>query len=89
MTIKVTTTKEVVDSFEISLPKFRKSFAFYYKIFSENKCICVEPGENPAVSICPISRAYYSDTIQDCEEEVYLNAYNQAINQILDEKHEL
>ena len=49
----------------------------------------MEPGENPAVSICPISRAYYSDTIQDCEEEVYLNAYNQAINQILDEKHEL
>jgi hypothetical protein len=89
MTIKITTTKEVVDSFEISLPKFRKSFAFYYKIFSEDKCICVEPGENPAVSICPISRAYYSDTIQDCSEADYMAVYHDTLKTILDEKHEL
>ena len=89
MTIKVTTTKEVVDSFEISLPKFRKSFAFYYKIFSEDKCICVEPGATPSISLRPISRAYYSDSIHDCSESDYMAVYHDTLKTILDEKHEL
>ena len=89
MTIKVTTTKEVVDSFEISLPKFRKSFAFYYKIFSEDKCVMVEVGATPSISLCPISRAYYADYIHDCSEADYMAVYHDTLKTILDEKHEL
>jgi hypothetical protein len=49
----------------------------------------VEPGENPAVSICPISRAYYADYIHDCSESEYMAVYNDTLKIILDAKHEL
>ena len=61
MKIEIKSTKEFIEVVDIQLPKFRKSLIFYYKIFSEDKCIMVETGATPSISLCPISRAYYSD----------------------------
>ena len=89
MKIEIKSTKEFIEVVDIQLPKFRKSLVFYYKIFSEDKCIMLETGTTPSISVCPISRAYYSDTIQDCSEADYMAVYHYTLKTILDEKHEL
>jgi hypothetical protein len=89
MKIEIKSTKEFIEVVDIQLPKFRKSLVFYYKIFSEDKCIMLETGTTPSISVCPISRAYYSDTIQDCTEADYMAVYHDTLKTILDEKHEL
>jgi hypothetical protein len=89
MKIEIKSTKEFIEVVDIQLPKFRKSLVFYYKIFSEDKCIMLETGTTPSISVCPISRAYYSDTIQDCSEAEYMAVYHDTLKTILDEKHEL
>ena len=89
MKIEIKSTKEFIEVLDIQLPKFRKSLVFYYKIFSEDKCIMLETGTTPSISVCPISRAYYSDTIQDCSESEYMAVYHDTLKTILDEKHEL
>ena len=89
MKIEIKSTKEFIEVVDIQLPKFRKSYAFYYKVFSEDKCICIEPGLTPSISLCPISRAYYADYIHDCSEAEYMAAYHDTLKIILDEKHEL
>jgi hypothetical protein len=89
MKIEIKSTKEFIEILDIQLPKFRKSLVFYYKIFSEDKCIMLETGTTPSISVCPISRAYYSDTIQDCSEADYMAVYHDTLKTILDEKHEL
>ena len=89
MKIEIKSTKEFIEVVDIQLPKFRKSLTFYYKIFSEDKCIMVEIGENPSISLCPISRAYSADWINDCSEADYMAVYHDTLKTILDEKHEL
>ena len=89
MKIEIKSTKEFIEVVAIQLPKFRKSLVFYYKVFSEDKCIMLETGTTPSISVCPISRAYYSDTIQDCSEADYMAVYHDTLKTILDEKHEL
>ena len=89
MKIEIKSTKEFIEVLDIQLPKYRKSLVFYYKIFSEDKCIMLETGTTPSISVCPISRAYYSDTIQDCSEADYMAVYHDTLKTILDEKHEL
>jgi len=89
MKIEIKSTKEFIEILDIQLPKYRKSLVFYYKIFSEDKCIMLETGTTPSISLCPISRAYYSDTIQDCSEADYMAVYHDTLKTILDEKHEL
>jgi hypothetical protein len=89
MKIEIKSTKEFIEVVDIQLPKYRKSLVFYYKIFSEDKCIMLETGTTPSISVCPISRAYYSDTIQDCSEADYMAVYHDTLKTILDEKHEL
>jgi hypothetical protein len=89
MKIEIKSTKEFIEILDIQLPKYRKSLVFYYKIFSEDKCIMLETGTTPSISVCPISRAYYSDTIQDCSEADYMAVYHDTLKTILDEKHEL
>jgi len=89
MKIEIKSTKEFIEILDIQLPKYRKSLVFYYKIFSEDKCIMLETGTTPSISECPISRAYYSDTIQDCSEAEYMAVYHDTLKTILDEKHEL
>jgi hypothetical protein len=49
----------------------------------------LETGATPSISLCPISRAYYSDTINDCSEADYMAVYHDTLKTILDEKHEL
>ena len=89
MKIEIKSTKEFIEVVDIQLPKYRKSLIFYYKVFSEDKCIMLETGTTPSISVCPISRAYYSDTIQDCSEADYMAVYHDTLKTILDEKHEL
>jgi len=89
MKIEIKSTKEFIEVVDIQLPKYRKSLVFYYKVFSEDKCIMLETGTTPSISVCPISRAYYSDTIQDCSEAEYMAVYHDTLKTILDEKHEL
>jgi hypothetical protein len=89
MKIEIKSTKEFIEVLDIQLPKYRKSLVFYYKVFSEDKCIMLETGTTPSISLCPISRAYYSDTIQDCSEADYMAVYHDTLKTILDEKHEL
>jgi hypothetical protein len=89
MKIEIKSTKEFIEILDIQLPKYRKSLIFYYKVFSEDKCIMLETGTTPSISLCPISRAYYSDTIQDCSEADYMAVYHDTLKTILDEKHEL
>jgi len=89
MKIEIKSTKEFIEVVDIQLPKFRKSLVFYYKIFSEDKCIMLETGTTPSISVCPISIAYYSDSIQDCSEADYMAVYHDTLKTILDEKHEL
>jgi hypothetical protein len=89
MKIEIKSTKEFIEILDIQLPKYRKSLVFYYKIFSEDKCVMLETGTTPSISLCPISRAYYSDTIQDCSEADYMAVYHDTLKTILDEKHEL
>ena len=89
MKIEIKSTKEFIEIVDIQLPKFRKSSVFYYKIFSEDKCVMVEIGATPSISLCPISRAYYADYIHDCSEADYMTAYHDTLKTILDEKHEL
>jgi hypothetical protein len=89
MKIEIKSTKEFIEILDIQLPKYRKSLVFYYKVFSEDKCIMLETGTTPSISLCPISRAYYSDTIQDCSEADYMAVYHDTLKTILDEKHEL
>lgn len=89
MKIEIKTTKEFIEVLDIQLPKYRKSFVFYYKVFSEDKCICVESGPTPSISLVPISRAYWSDNIHDCSENDYTSVYNDVLNSLLNEKHEL
>ena len=89
MKIEIKSTKEFIEVLDIQLPKYRKSLVFYYKVFSEDKCVMLETGTTPSISVCPISRAYYSDTIQDCSEADYMAVYHDTLKTILDEKHEL
>jgi hypothetical protein len=74
MKIEIKSTKEFIEVVDIQLPKFRKY---------------LETGTTPSISVCPISRAYYSDTIQDCSEADYMAVYHDTLKTILDEKHEL
>ena len=46
-------------------------------------------GAPPSISLCPISRAYYADYINDCSEAEYMAVYHDTLKTILDEKHEL
>ena len=89
MKIEIKSTKEFIEVVDIQFPKFRKSLIFYYKIFSEDKCVMVEIGSTPSISLCPISRAYYADYIHDCSEADYMAVYNDTLKIILDAKHEL
>ena len=89
MKIEIKSTKEFIEVVDIQFPKFRKSLIFYYKIFSEDKCVMVEVGATPSISLCPISRAYYADYIHDCSESDYMAVYHDTLKTILDEKHEL
>ena len=51
MKIEIKSTKEFIEVVDIQFPKFRKSLIFYYKIFSEDKCIMLEIGATPSISL--------------------------------------
>ena len=74
--MKITTKQTVEVETEITLPAYYKSPAFYFKIYSEENCICVLDDE---ISIRH-SRLPFILDVEKCTEKEFLKACTKTLS---------
>lgn len=87
-TITIHVTKNVTSQKEVTLPVFRKSKYFAYKVISKEKCVSVFFGDmkGPEIGIHHAELAWNQDDVKDCSEEKFMELYNatqERINQLV------
>jgi hypothetical protein len=75
LTIKKLTEQEV----EINLPAYYKTIIHYFKIYSEEKCICVtNMNDLYEIGIKHAELPFNSDGMVECTKEEFEQTYNEV-----------
>jgi hypothetical protein len=77
-TIKIKTTKEIIEEVEIELPIFVKDSYYYYAIFNENEFIRVTlDNYDKSISHFLLNAKFFANN-QRISKEEFIQVYNEA-----------
>lgn len=79
-TFKLKVSKTTTEEVEIKLPVFRKGICHSYKVYSSEHCIQVYEGGG--IIIAHAELAWTGNDTEDCTEEEFLFAYDEAKNKL-------
>jgi alpha-tubulin suppressor-like RCC1 family protein len=83
--MKITTTKQVSTTIEVELPIYRKSPAFVYKVYCDNKCICICTMKNQEeIALRSASLAFSNEESIDITEQEFTTIYNEVFTTLND-----
>jgi len=82
--MKIKTTKTVTEEHEVELPLYRKGSVFFFRVFSETKClqVCLHKHADTAIQICYSGMAWTISDVEDCTKEEFDAAYKSAVEQL-------
>ena len=77
-TIKTKISKTIQEEFEVKLPCFVRTDYHFYKIYSEEKAICVYLSKDASISVMSVNVPFAMDW-RYCDAEDFASAFENAI----------